>query len=465
MIAFGDRKYSIESFSLELELFKDPADIYLALRNAKPSFLFESKENTKSGRYSLIGIDPKATIEPGRETRAGGEGILAEIAASALEADPLNSLRRFFSKIECNDRQNALAAGFLSYDYARLIEKLPDRHKSIGEPSAFLMLLPDLISVDHFERKIMIHTFGEGAEERAGELAAKVQAAEEIKTTFKGAKQVQSRANTTKEQYINSVEAAKEYIRAGDAVQVVLSKRFEAGFKKDPFLAYLALRKINPSPYLYYLETGDLKIAGSSPETLVKVQGDEAYTRPIAGTAKRGATEKEDLELERQLLSDEKELAEHAMLVDLARNDLGKVCEYGSVSVSELMKVQRFSHVQHITSTVKGKPKTDCFETLKACFPAGTVSGAPKIRAMQIIDELEQEKRGIYAGCVGYFTHSGEMDTAIAIRTIVFREGKAFIQAGAGIVADSVPEKENQEAENKARAMLLALEMAEGAEK
>jgi len=461
LVAFGGRKCTIESFSSELELFKDPAAIYLALRDAKPSFLFESKENTKSGRYSLIGINPKVTIEG--DARVTGEGAIAELAASALEADPLNSLKRFFSRIECKDPQ-ALAAGFLSYDYVRLIEKLPDRHKSTGEPSAFLMLLPDLISVDHFESKITIHTFGDGAEEKAGEIAARIYAAEGIKTAFKETKPVQCRANTTKEQYISSVDAAKEYIRAGDAVQVVLSKRFEAEFKKDPFRAYLALRKINPSPYLYYLETEDLKIAGSSPETLVKVQGGEAYTRPIAGTAKRGATEKEDLELEKQLLTDEKELAEHAMLVDLARNDLGKVCEYGSVSVSELMKVQRFSHVQHITSTVKGKPNKDCFDTLRACFPAGTVSGAPKIRAMQIIDELEQEKRGIYAGCVGYFTNSGDMDTAIAIRTIVFREGKAFIQAGAGIVADSVPEKENQEAENKAKAMMLALEMAEGAE-
>ena len=245
---------------------------------------------------------------------------------------------------------------------------------------------------------------------------------------------------------------------------MVLSKKYETEFRKDPFTAYLALRRINPSPYLYYLETADLKIAGSSPETLVKMQDGIAYTRPIAGTAKRGASEKEDIELEQKLLSDEKELAEHAMLVDLARNDLGKVCEYGTISPIQLMQVQKFSHVQHITSTLKGKAKTDCFQTLKACFPAGTVSGAPKIRAMEIIDELETEKRGIYAGCIGYFTLEGDMDTAIAIRTIIFRDGKAIVQAGAGIVADSVPEKENKEVENKAKAMLLALELAEGSE-
>jgi len=391
--------------------------------------------------------------------------MLAKIAARSPEKDPLETLRHIFSRTELKSKPSkALAAGFLSYDYVRSIEKLPDRHKELTEPTAFFMLFPDLVSIDHAEKKIHVHAFGDGAEESARNIAAKINESQEPQIVLREAKQIAYRPNTTKEQYIRAAESAKEYIRAGDAVQVVISKRYEAEFRKDPFLAYLALRQVNPSPYLYYLEAGDLKIAGSSPETLVKMQDGMAYTRPIAGTAKRGADEKEDLELERQLLSDEKELAEHAMLVDLARNDLGKVCEYGSVHVSELMNVQKFSHVQHITSTVQGKPRADCFDTLKACFPAGTVSGAPKIRAMELIDELEAEKRGIYAGCVGYFTHSGDMDTAIAIRTIIFRENHAFIQAGAGIVADSVPEKENQEAENKARAMLLALEMAEGAE-
>ncbi len=454
----------MKTFCLEIENTRDPLAIYNTLRkDTSNSFLFESKEKTRTGRYSFIGIDPKAILRFDSHVRIEGTGPVFDLAVEHATEDPLETLKEIFTRLEPG-KDDLLAAGFLSYDYVRLIEKIPDRHKSNGEPIAFFMILPDMVILDHLEKKIKIHTSGDNAEEQASRIAAKISVISGIKTKFKASKKLQYKTNTTKEQYLTAVNTAKQYIRQGHAVQVVLSKKYETEFRKDPFTAYLALRRINPSPYLYYLETADLKIAGSSPETLVKMQEGIAYTRPIAGTAKRGASEKEDIELEQKLLSDEKELAEHAMRVDLARNDLGKVCEYGTISPIELLQVQKFSHVQHITSTIKGKAKTDCFQTLKACFPAGTVSGAPKIRAMEIIDELENEKRGIYAGCIGYFTLDGDMDTAIAIRTIIFRDGKAIVQAGAGIVADSVPEKENKEVENKAKAMLLALELAEGSE-
>ena len=463
MSAFGGKR-ELKTFCLEIENTRDPVAIYDTLRkDTSNSFLFESKEKTRTGRYSFIGIDPKASLNFDGHMRIEGAGPIFDLALEHATEDPLETLKKILARLELR-KEYLLAAGFLSYDYVRLIEKIPDRHKNNGEPIAFFMILPDMVIVDHLEKKIRIHTSGDNAEEQARRIAARISLVSEAKTISNKPKKLQYKTNTTKEQYLRAVNTAKGYIRQGHAVQVVLSKKYETEFRKDPFTAYLALREINPSPYLYYLETADLKIAGSSPETLVKMQDGIAYTRPIAGTAKRGASEKEDIELEQKLLSDEKELAEHAMLVDLARNDLGKVCEYGTISPIELLQVQKFSHVQHITSTIKGKAKTDCFQTLKACFPAGTVSGAPKIRAMEIIDELENEKRGIYAGCIGYFTLDGDMDTAIAIRTIIFREGKAIVQAGAGIVADSIPEKENKEVENKAKAMLLALELAEGSE-
>ncbi len=258
------------------------------------------------------------------------------------------------------------------------------------------------------------------------------------------------------------MHTAKRYIRAGDIFQVVLSQRFAARTKADPFEIYRALRAMNPSPYMYFLRLGDVAVVGSSPEMLVKVQGREAFYRPIAGTRPRGRDENEDQKLEAELTADPKERAEHIMLVDLGRNDLGRVCEYGSVRVENLMTVERYSHVMHLVSSLRGRlrPDVDCFDALMACFPAGTVSGAPKVRAMEIIDELEPTRRGIYSGAILYLDFSGNLDSCIAIRTLVAKDGVAYVQAGGGVVADSVPEREYEETVNKSRALLAALEAA-----
>jgi anthranilate synthase component 1 len=260
------------------------------------------------------------------------------------------------------------------------------------------------------------------------------------------------------------VEAAKEHIRAGDILQTVLSMRFEAPLYADPFALYRSLRVLNPSPYMFFLRFEDFALVGASPELMVKKMGAEATVRPIAGTRPRGAGPKEDQHLERELRADEKERAEHVMLVDLGRNDLGRVCVPGTVNVAEYMNVDRYSHVMHLVSTVKGqlRPETTAFDLVRAAFPAGTVSGAPKIRAMEIIEELEPQRRGPYAGMVGYFDYSGNFDSCITIRTILAKEGRAYVQSGAGIVADSVPEKEFQECRHKARALFRAVEMAQG---
>jgi len=269
-------------------------------------------------------------------------------------------------------------------------------------------------------------------------------------------------SNMKREDFLNGVVKAKEYIRNGDILQVVLSQRFRLPFEGNPFQTYRRLRSINPSPYLYYINFGDLVIAGSSPEMLVRVEGEEVETRPIAGTRPRGATHQDDEQLSLELLSDPKEKAEHIMLVDLGRNDLGRVCRPGTVEVPQFMEVEKYSHVMHLVSAVRGKlsPGLTAFDALKSCFPAGTVSGAPKVRAMEIIDELEPSKRGPYAGAVGYFGFNGNLDSAITIRTILFHRNQAYIQAGAGIVADSVPEKEYLETVNKAQALFQTIALS-----
>jgi anthranilate synthase component 1 len=274
---------------------------------------------------------------------------------------------------------------------------------------------------------------------------------------------LQLSSTMSREEFLRAVEHAKEYVRAGDVVQAVISQRLSTRTSADPFDIYRALRIVNPSPYMYYLRLGDLRMVGSSPEVLVRLEGDRIDLRPIAGTRRRGRDEEEDRVLERELLDDPKERAEHIMLVDLGRNDLGRVSRIGTVKVTELMAIERYSHVMHIVSNVQGmlEEGRDAFDLLRACFPAGTVSGAPKIRAMEIIEELERIRRGPYAGAVGYFGFSGNMDTCITIRTILMADGMAHIQAGAGIVADSVPEREYEETMNKAQGMIKAIEMAE----
>ncbi|MEK7783677.1 MAG: anthranilate synthase component I family protein, partial [Candidatus Binatota bacterium] len=285
----------------------------------------------------------------------------------------------------------------------------------------------------------------------------------ETRDLSEGARAQKTRSNLTREAFQTAVRKAKDYIEAGDIIQVVLCQRLETLTQADPFEIYRALRFINPSPYMFYLELEGLKVIGSSPETMVRLTGDTIELRPIAGTRRRGSTPAEEAELEADLLSDPKERAEHIMLVDLGRNDVGRVAQVGSVEVTELMAIERYSHVIHLVSNIRGKlaPGKSAFDLFVSTFPAGTVSGAPKIRAMQIISELEPEKRGLYAGAIGYFSFNGNLDTCIVIRTILMQGKKAFIHAGAGIVADSEPEKEYQETLSKARAMLKAIELAE----
>jgi anthranilate synthase component 1 len=338
------------------------------------------------------------------------------------------------------------------------------------------MLTDTLLAFDHLKHKILIISNAEikGDPEKAYQQAVKkiLDLEKKLKRPLKtsefelplsSAKPLKFTSNFTKEEYEMTVKAAKEYVAAGDIIQVVPSQRFTAPFRGRAFDVYRILRMINPSPYMFYLKFGDLKLVGSSPEVMVRLEKGEAIIRPIAGTRPRGVTEAEDNKLAEELLASEKERAEHIMLVDLARNDLGRVCEYNSVEVSELMTIERYSHVMHIVSNVRGKLKKnqDAVDLFKASFPAGTVSGAPKVRAMEIIDELEPVRRGPYAGAVGYFDFSGEMDTCITIRTVVLTKGKAHVQAGGGVVADSEPEAEYQETMNKARGMLKAVELAQ----
>jgi anthranilate synthase component 1 len=270
-------------------------------------------------------------------------------------------------------------------------------------------------------------------------------------------------SNLSKSEFLEMVKKTKEYIQAGDAIQVVLSQRFSSDLHCDPFNVYRALRSVNPSPYLFYLKMNDTVLLGASPEVMVRLEGGQMELRPLAGTRRRGKTPEEDLTLERDLLSDEKERVEHIMLVDLGRNDLGRVAETGSVKVTELMEVERYSHVMHIVSNIQASlvPEKDAFDVFRATFPAGTVSGAPKVRAMEIIEELEPVRRGPYAGAVGYFSFAGNLDTCITIRSILIKDGKAYVQVGAGIVADSDPEKEHEETLNKAHAIFRAIQLAE----
>jgi anthranilate synthase component 1 len=342
-----------------------------------------------------------------------------------------------------------------------------------------MMFYRGLVAFDHVRHRVWVvqnvFTEGQGTLRRKYDAAAR-----EIRRTraklegplprapkTKAHQPLKVKSNFTQPEYLAAVAKAKSYIRAGDIFQVVPSQRFSAPTTADPFEIYRALRVVNPSPYLYYLKLNDVSVVGSSPEMLVKVQSRKVSYRPIAGTVPRGHSESEDQAFEQALLADPKERAEHIMLVDLGRNDLGRVCEYGSVTVDQLMFVERYSHVMHLVSSLSGKLRADldCFDALMACFPAGTVSGAPKVRAMQIIDELEPTRRGIYAGAILYLDFSGNLDSCIALRTLVAKNGRAYIQAGGGVVADSVPEREYQETVNKARAIVSALEIAHNAGK
>ena len=444
-------------------------------RGARQPFLLESVEGGEAiARYSFLGRDPAELVR----ATIGGD--------AAPEGDPLRTLRQAmagYRPVRMGDlpRFTGGAVGYLSYDVVRLLERLPrSAEDDLRVPDVLFGIYDTVLAFDHLKQRIQIvsNVMTEDAGRRvpARALRGRYDAArrriEAIESLLQrpAASRARRRArrgrwssNITESQYEENVKRAKDYIRAGDIFQVVLSQRFERSASAAPFAIYRALRRINPSPYMYYLDFGEVALAGASPEMLVRVEGDRIRTRPIAGTRPRGRNEDEDQALERELVDDPKERAEHVMLVDLGRNDLGRVSRPGTVEVSRLMDVERYSHVMHLVSEVTGKLRADrdAFDGLLACFPAGTVSGAPKVRAMEIIEELETTRRGPYAGAVGYVDFSGNLDSCITIRTTVMARGVAHVQAGAGIVADSIPEQEYRECLSKAGALIDAIERAE----
>src|SRR5580692_3999320 len=462
-----------------------PVSAFLKIAGSRPmSFLLESVEGgAVRGRYSIIGLEPDMIFRvDGKQASLNRTPQTNPTAFTPMAEPPLQALRSFIgeSRIALPDALPPMAAGvfgYLGYDMVRLIEDLPSHAPDpIGIPDTTLIRPTLVIAFDAVQDSITVVTPvrphagvpAKTALARAVErLAAVVDALDRPLDKSEAANDagpldVAPRSNTTPDEFKRMVLAAKEYIAAGDIFQVVLSQRFEAPFRLPPFALYRALRRVNPSPYLFFLDFGDFAIAGSSPEILVKATAGTVTNRPIAGTRPRGATPHEDQALEAELLADPKERAEHLMLLDLGRNDVGRVAEIGTVKVTDQFFIERYSQVMHIVSNVEGKLRkgSDPLDALAAGFPAGTVSGAPKVRAMQIIDELEKEKRGLYAGCVGYFSAGEEMDTCIALRTALIKDGKMYVQAGAGIVADSDPAFEQQECINKAKALFRAAEEA-----
>jgi anthranilate synthase component 1 len=461
-----------------------PVSAFLKLHRGGQGFLLESVEGGETwGRYSFLGSEPVEvfTVRSHRFEVRDRTGGLVE---SGETEDVLGALRRWLSRYRAVSapglpRFAGGAVGYLAYDVVRDFERLPvHAQDDLGLPEAYFLLADRLVVFDNVAQKIRL-VANAILRDREGPRAAYDRAVASLEEWLArlrdplpvatkipgdaGHSEPEVRSNLSPEEYQRRVARAKEYVLAGDVIQVVLAQRFEAERRAAPFQIYRALRAINPSPYLFFLDLGEFELAGASPEVMVRVEGGEITVRPIAGTRPRGATESEDAELERELRADPKEIAEHIMLVDLGRNDVGRVAAVGSVEVTERMVVERYSHVMHLVSNVRGRlaPGRDAFDALRATFPAGTLSGAPKVRAMEIIEELEPVRRGVYGGAVGYFSFSGNMDTGITIRTVLIKGDRVYVQAGAGIVADSVPEREHLECVNKARAMIQALSLAE----
>jgi anthranilate synthase component I len=460
-----------------------PIGTYLKLAEGRQNtFLLESVQGGSTrGRYSMIGLAPDVIlkVKNGAASINRNAGVNPG-AFEPLDLHPLTALRELVKESQC-DVPNGLPAtsagiyGYLGYEMVRQMEVLPDENPdTLNLPDAILMRPSVLAIFDTVKDELYVtapvyvregvtaQQAYEGAQSRIDDVVSRLARALPYAETQPAGVNVAVTSNTSKEEYAAMVAAAKDYIVAGDIFQVVLSQRFEADFHLPATALYRALRRTNPSPHMYFLDFGDFAVAGSSPEILVKVDKGEVTIRPIAGTRKRGSTPQRDRELAEELISDPKELAEHLMLLDLGRNDVGRVAEIGSVRVTDKFFLEYYSHVMHIVSNVVGKldKKYDFVDALAAGFPAGTVSGAPKVRAMEIIDELESAKRGIYGGCVGYFGADGSMDTCIVLRTGIVTNGKLYVQAGAGIVADSLPELEQLECENKARALFSAAEEA-----
>ena len=456
-----------------------PISIYQKVtQGSNVGYLLESVEGGKHlARYSFIGFDSfldfnysngKAVVTTEDEIDRVISGLPMETLRKVLEqyqGPIMEELPRFYGG----------AVGYFGYDIVKYYENIPINNPDELDlaDSSFIFTKVVLI-FDHVQHKLKIVVNTKASDTKTEEYSKAIELINETirkirdQTHLANNEQqvsanVKVHSNTSKEEFVNRVEKAKEYIKQGDIFQVVLSQRFETELTSHPFEVYRNLRSINPSPYLYYLDLGETKIIGSSPEMLVRVEEEVVNSCPIAGTRPRGKNQQQDLLMEQELLGDEKEKAEHLMLVDLGRNDLGKVCDYGSIKLRDFMSVERFSHVMHLVTNLEGRLKKgiDGLEALQSAFPAGTVSGAPKIRAMQIIEELEGTARSIYAGAIGYLSFTGNLDTCITIRTLVVRNNKVYIQAGAGIVADSNPQKEYEETINKAKALLKTLQLRE----
>jgi anthranilate synthase component 1 len=480
--AAGEPQFVWTTLVADLET---PVSAFLKIAGGRPmSFLLESVEGgAVRGRYSIIGIEPDLILRVDGDSAEINRTPYTDPAAFVPTNDPpLTALRNIIaeSRIALPPALPPMAAGvfgYLGYDMVRQMEDLPQPNPDpIGIPDAILVRPTLVIVFDSVQDTITVVTpvrvhsgvAAKTALSRAVErLSAVVDALDKpldksATEPHRGPLHVEPRSNTSPDEFKAMVLRAKDYIAAGDIFQVVLSQRFEAPFTLPPFALYRALRRVNPSPYLYFLDFGTFAVAGSSPEILVKSSRGTVTIRPIAGTRRRGATPHEDQALEAELLADPKERAEHLMLLDLGRNDVGRVAEIGSVKVTDRFFIERYSQVMHIVSNVEGKLRKDrdAIDALAAGFPAGTVSGAPKVRAMQIIDELEKDKRSLYAGCVGYFSAGEEMDSCIVLRTALIKDGVMYVQAGAGVVADSDPEFEQQECINKAKALFRAAEEA-----
>ena len=454
-----------------------PVTAFAALRRNGSAFLLESVEGgERLGRYSFVGADPMAviTMNDGHATvrDAAGEHRLAG-------ADPWKALETYLNQFRAEPSEGLPegfcggAVGYFAYEAARYLERLPIPSKDpLAVPDGVFLITDTLACFDHVQHRLKLVTHvrtGDGTIEtryeeairRIDGLAHRLRKAEDLRQLEPADRKLTETPSGTvsKERFHAAVERAKQYILAGDVYQVQLAQRFTVPVQADAFDVYRLLRALNPSPYMYFLDLPSGTILGTSPEILVTVKGRELRYRPIAGTRRRGRDAASDQRMEQELRSSEKERAEHVMLVDLGRNDLGRVCEVGSVKVTELMEVERYSHVMHLVSNITGRLRSNCtpMDALRACFPAGTVTGAPKLRAIEIIAELEGERRGVYAGGIGYLSFTGDLDTCIAIRTMLVKDGQATVQAAAGIVADSVPSEEFLETRNKASALLQAL--------
>ncbi len=460
--------------------------IFLKVDDGRYSFLFESNEGGEHwGRYSFIGIGARALFRAhsGRVEIRRGDEFRAIALAPDRSDDPLDHLRSLLrelapAKLPDLPRFSGGAVGYVSYDWVRYVERLPETNPDpLGVPDCWFVVPETVLVHDRTRQRLtIIHDLeiGKGESvEAAYERGLRVLDAVERSLAQPTPRQPEVAAdaapltpasNVTRERFVEMVKRCQEYIHAGDIFQVVPSQRFTIPQRCEPFSIYRQLRVLNPSPYLFFIRCGDHVVLGSSPEIHVRLTDGLIELRPLAGTAPRGATPEEDKQIEQRLLADPKELAEHVMLVDLGRNDVGRVAQIGSVLVDEFEVIERYSHVMHIVSNVRGRLRVDkdAIDLLRATFPAGTVSGAPKVRAMEVIEEVEPERRGLYAGCVGYFDYYGNMDTCIALRTLLVKDGNLYVQAGGGVVADSDPDKEFQETLHKAGALMRAIALAGG---